>query len=242
MATYLKKRIDQTVTDAIDAKVRATVEGIMSDVKKRGDAAVRELSAQFDKWSPPSFKLSQATIWTRSCARCRSHARRHQVRAGADPQFRGAPARGDQRHRSRDAARREARPQEHSGRQRRLLRAGRALPDGRLGAHEHRHRAHRRRAARHRLHAAQSGRAARRNDRRDGARPAPTRSTCSAACRRSPRWRSAPRPSRRSTCCAARATPTSPRPSASSSAASASTSSPARPKSSSSPTKPPTSR
>ncbi len=58
MATFLKKRIDQTVTDAIDAKVRATVEGIMSDVKKRGDAAVRDLSAQFDKWSPPAFRLS----------------------------------------------------------------------------------------------------------------------------------------------------------------------------------------
>jgi sulfopropanediol 3-dehydrogenase len=62
MATYLKKRIDQTVTDAIDAKVRSTVEGIMSDVKKRGDAAVRELSAQFDKWSPAAFKLSPADI------------------------------------------------------------------------------------------------------------------------------------------------------------------------------------
>jgi sulfopropanediol 3-dehydrogenase len=62
MAIYLKKRIDQTVTDAIDAKVRATVEGIMSDVKKRGDAAVRELSAQFDKWSPASFRLSKSDL------------------------------------------------------------------------------------------------------------------------------------------------------------------------------------
>ena len=62
MATYLKKRIDQTVTDAIDAKVRSTVEGIMTDIKKRGDAAVRDLSTQFDKWSPPSFKLSPSDI------------------------------------------------------------------------------------------------------------------------------------------------------------------------------------
>ena len=62
MATYLKKRLDQTVTDAIDAKVRSTVEGIMSDVKKRGDAAVRDLSAQFDKWSPPAFKLSPSDL------------------------------------------------------------------------------------------------------------------------------------------------------------------------------------
>ena len=62
MATFLKKRIDQTVTDAIDARVRSTVEGIMDDVKKRGDAAVRDLSAQFDKWSPASFRLSKADL------------------------------------------------------------------------------------------------------------------------------------------------------------------------------------
>ncbi len=62
MATFLKKRLDQTVTDAIDAKVRSTVEGIMDDIKKRGDAAVRDLSAQFDKWSPASFRLSPADL------------------------------------------------------------------------------------------------------------------------------------------------------------------------------------
>jgi sulfopropanediol 3-dehydrogenase len=62
MATYLKKRLDQTVTDAIDAKVRSTVEGIMNDVKTRGDAAVRDLSAQFDKWSPAAFRLSKAEL------------------------------------------------------------------------------------------------------------------------------------------------------------------------------------
>ena len=62
MAQYLKKRIPQDVTDAIDLKVRQTVEGILTDVKKRGDAAVRELSQQFDKWSPASFKLSQAEL------------------------------------------------------------------------------------------------------------------------------------------------------------------------------------
>ena len=62
MATFLKKRLDQTVTDAIDAKVRSTVESIMDDIKKRGDAAVRDLSAQFDKWSPASFRLSQSDL------------------------------------------------------------------------------------------------------------------------------------------------------------------------------------
>ena len=40
-----------------DAKIRSTVESIIEDVAKRGDAAVRELSERFDKWSPPSFRL-----------------------------------------------------------------------------------------------------------------------------------------------------------------------------------------
>src|SRR5215469_9141157 len=45
-----------------DAKVRTTVEGIIADVAKRGDTAVRELSERFDKWSPPSFRLSDDEI------------------------------------------------------------------------------------------------------------------------------------------------------------------------------------
>ncbi|MGH7095454.1 MAG: histidinol dehydrogenase, partial [Stellaceae bacterium] len=45
-----------------DAKTRSTVEGIITDVRTRGDAAVRELSERFDKWSPKSFKLSPGEI------------------------------------------------------------------------------------------------------------------------------------------------------------------------------------
>jgi sulfopropanediol 3-dehydrogenase len=62
MATHLKRRIDKALTDASDAKVRQTVESILQDVGKRGDAAVRELSTKFDKWSPPSFRLSQGEL------------------------------------------------------------------------------------------------------------------------------------------------------------------------------------
>jgi len=62
MASFLKRRIAQEVTDALDLKVRRTVEAILEDVGKRGDAAVRELSAKFDQWSPPSFKLSAAEL------------------------------------------------------------------------------------------------------------------------------------------------------------------------------------
>ena len=64
MAQFLKKRIPQDVTDALDLKVRQTVESILTDVKKRGDDAVRELSQQFDQWSPPDFKLSQGELDT----------------------------------------------------------------------------------------------------------------------------------------------------------------------------------
>ncbi|HET9019609.1 MAG TPA: histidinol dehydrogenase, partial [Acetobacteraceae bacterium] len=45
-------------TAEADRKVRQTVEGILDDVGRRGDAAVRELSAKFDNWSPESFRLS----------------------------------------------------------------------------------------------------------------------------------------------------------------------------------------
>src|SRR5215212_1808617 len=45
-----------------DAKTRAAVEAIIADVKARGDRAVRELSERFDKWSPPSFRLSDDEI------------------------------------------------------------------------------------------------------------------------------------------------------------------------------------
>ncbi len=46
----------------VDPKVRATVEQILNDVRQRGDAAVRELSQRFDRWDPPSFRLSQQEI------------------------------------------------------------------------------------------------------------------------------------------------------------------------------------
>jgi sulfopropanediol 3-dehydrogenase len=62
MARYLKTGIEQAQSKAADAKVRATVEKILDDVRQRGDAAVRELSERFDNWSPPSFRLSQAEI------------------------------------------------------------------------------------------------------------------------------------------------------------------------------------
>jgi sulfopropanediol 3-dehydrogenase len=60
MATHLKRRIAAEMTDEMDRKVRSTVEGILADVKKRGDAAVREYSEKFDRWVPR--KLSEKEI------------------------------------------------------------------------------------------------------------------------------------------------------------------------------------
>ena len=46
----------------IATQVRNTVETIISEIAARGDDAVREYSERFDKWSPPSFRLSEEEI------------------------------------------------------------------------------------------------------------------------------------------------------------------------------------
>src|SRR2546430_11992855 len=58
MARYLKRGMDASAIKAADAKVRETVEKILADVEARRDAAVRDLSQNFDGWSPASFKLT----------------------------------------------------------------------------------------------------------------------------------------------------------------------------------------
>ncbi|MDN2580064.1 histidinol dehydrogenase [Aquibium sp. ELW1220] len=62
MIRYLKTGADAADTLEADRKVRATVESILDDVAQRGDAAVRELSEKFDRWTPERFRLSQAEI------------------------------------------------------------------------------------------------------------------------------------------------------------------------------------
>ncbi|OGA51079.1 MAG: histidinol dehydrogenase [Betaproteobacteria bacterium RIFCSPLOWO2_12_FULL_62_13] len=62
MATQLKRRIDETHSDAADLQVRQTVERILAEVEARGDQAVRDLSEKFDRWSPPGFRLSKEDI------------------------------------------------------------------------------------------------------------------------------------------------------------------------------------
>ena len=62
MARHLKtaKPLDERAED--DAKVRTIVEGILADIAKRGDTAVRELSEKFDGYKPEKFRLSEQEI------------------------------------------------------------------------------------------------------------------------------------------------------------------------------------
>jgi len=54
--------MDASAIKAADAKVRETVESILAQVEERKDAAIRELSEKFDKWSPKDFHLSPAEV------------------------------------------------------------------------------------------------------------------------------------------------------------------------------------
>ena len=60
--THLKRGKPEGERAEDDAKVRATVEGVLADIAARGDAAVRDLSAKFDGYAPPSFRLTPSEI------------------------------------------------------------------------------------------------------------------------------------------------------------------------------------
>src|ERR1700722_7752296 len=62
MPRHLKRGMDASAIKEADAKVRETVEHILADIEARKDVAVRDLSEKFDKWSPPSFKLTPAEV------------------------------------------------------------------------------------------------------------------------------------------------------------------------------------
>jgi sulfopropanediol 3-dehydrogenase len=58
----LKSGISADDASSADKRVRETVIGILDDIRARGDEAVREYSAKFDKWSPRSYRLTDAEI------------------------------------------------------------------------------------------------------------------------------------------------------------------------------------
>ena len=62
MIRYLKKSKPVEAQAEIASQVRDTVEQIITNVARNGDAAVREYSRKFDQWDPASFRLSEAEI------------------------------------------------------------------------------------------------------------------------------------------------------------------------------------
>jgi sulfopropanediol 3-dehydrogenase len=60
--TRLKTAKPESERAEDDAKVRATVEGILHDIGTRGDAAVRDLAQRFDGHAAASFRLSPSEI------------------------------------------------------------------------------------------------------------------------------------------------------------------------------------
>lgn len=62
MSRHLKKRADNSAKNVASIDVSTIVKQVIDTIRKDGDAAVRRYSEQFDKWSPPSFKLSQEAI------------------------------------------------------------------------------------------------------------------------------------------------------------------------------------
>jgi len=62
MISHLKK--GKSVEDKVEihGQVRRTVEDIIADIEQRGDVAVRMYSEKFDKWNPPSLRLTEGQI------------------------------------------------------------------------------------------------------------------------------------------------------------------------------------
>ena len=60
--THLKKSLSDADKAETDARVRATVEDILSRIQTEGDAAVRALSQQFDNYAPQAFRLTASEI------------------------------------------------------------------------------------------------------------------------------------------------------------------------------------
>jgi sulfopropanediol 3-dehydrogenase len=65
MAEYIKKARKSAAQEAASAQLRSTVSGIIADVEKRGDAAVREYAIRFDGVERASYRLTEAEV--RAC-------------------------------------------------------------------------------------------------------------------------------------------------------------------------------
>jgi histidinol dehydrogenase len=63
MPRYLKQSTGSAAgSTAAQESVTSIVKGVISDIRTKGDSAVRTYSEKFDKWSPTSFKLSHSEM------------------------------------------------------------------------------------------------------------------------------------------------------------------------------------
>jgi sulfopropanediol 3-dehydrogenase len=60
--THIKTSKPETERAQDDAKVRSIVETTLADIDARGDAAIRDLSAKFDNYTPDHFRLTVSEI------------------------------------------------------------------------------------------------------------------------------------------------------------------------------------
>ena len=62
MIRYIKKRSESNNVSEDKSSIEETVRSILSDIRERGDAALRHYSGHFDNWSPANFRLSEDEI------------------------------------------------------------------------------------------------------------------------------------------------------------------------------------
>ena len=62
MAIFLKTGSTDAEKAEENNSIKSAVEATLSKIEKHGDAAVVELSKQFDDWAPQTFRLSQKDI------------------------------------------------------------------------------------------------------------------------------------------------------------------------------------
>ena len=62
MPTLLKSARTKSFADTAQEEVRERVAGIVADIRRRGDAAVREYSETFDRWTPGAFRLGPEQV------------------------------------------------------------------------------------------------------------------------------------------------------------------------------------
>ena len=59
---FLKSKASATESNSTASKVPDIVSSVIATIRSGGNAAVREYSEKFDRWSPESFKLSEEEI------------------------------------------------------------------------------------------------------------------------------------------------------------------------------------